>query len=461
MRREATFWLAVGALFLVPAAHPMLRPLIGVPSHLLWWVHVLPVAIVSYRLGRRGAVAALVISALLVGIGERTFGAGYGAAADWDTAWALASALTFTNILLSGFALYARQAAKRYQVLFDLAISGVIRTDGAMRVEAANPAALRLLRVDWETIRWRRLDELPQLHPLPRPEEIAAHGWSGSVLVGHDGHDSEVHLVVAAVAHDDPTGYQLLLVDRTQEVVQQREMDRQGHLATLGEGMAGVAHELRNPLTVITAWASLGLAPGASAEDMREGLDTIRAEAERMANLIQEMLGFSRTHDDGARVHVDDLLSRLLRIQRLTRRKSVRVAERILWRGEATLPGARVEQILVNLLSNATDALPPGGGEIEVTLREEGGDVILEVSDNGPGIPAELWDRIFDPFVTTKPEGKGTGLGLAVSRRLAISMGGSLSAGSGSAGGALFTLRLPKHPAPGAGIDVSRDSLVP
>jgi len=119
-----------------------------------------------------------------------------------------------------------------------------------------------------------------------------------------------------------------------------------------------------------------------------------------------------------------------------------------------------LEQILVNLLSNATDALSPGTGEIEVTLREEGGDVIFEVSDNGPGIPAELGDRIFDPFVTTKPEGEGTGLGLAVSRRLAISMGGSLSAGKGSAGGALFTLRLPKDPAPTAGVDVSRDSLV-
>ena len=110
------------------------------------------------------------------------------------------------------------------------------------------------------------------------------------------------------------------------------------------------------------------------------------------------------------------------------------------------MQGARIEQILANLVSNAADSAPAGTGVIEVTLSAEVGDFFLEVEDNGPGIAAEVADRIFDPFVTTKPAGEGTGLGLAISRRLATSMGGSLTAGRGSAGGARFTLRLPLPP---------------
>jgi len=139
MPKALTFCLAAGALLVAPAAHPLLMPFVGVPSHLLWWVHVLPVALVTYRWGRRGAAIALPVSAVLVIVGELAFGAGYGVSADWATVWALTTALGFTNLLVVSFALYARRTARRYQVLFDAALSGVIRTDGATRVEAANP----------------------------------------------------------------------------------------------------------------------------------------------------------------------------------------------------------------------------------------------------------------------------------------------------------------------------------
>lgn len=437
------FWALTAALLAVPAAHPLLIPWVGVPSHLLWWVHVLPVALVTFRTGRRGAGGILLVSATLVALGELAFGAGYGVPADWPTVWSLTAALTFTNALVAGFALYARGRAGLYRVLFDAAVSGVIRTDRDLRVEAANPAALQLLGVEWDEIRGRPLRDVPGLARLPAPSELEKAGWSGALLVRRQGQEAEIHLVAAAVAHDEPAGFQILLVDRTHEVAQEREMERQARLATLGEALAGVAHELANPLSVITSWSALALEPGTSVQEMREGLTAIRDQAERMRGLLGELLGYSRSPRDGAQVRVDEMVERLVRMQRVAYGAKVRIEARVAWSGEVWVPAGKVEQILVNLLANAAHAVSPGAGRVELAVREDAGAAVFQVSDNGPGVPRELAERIFDPFVTTKPEGEGAGLGLAISRRLARAMGGSLTVGSGVEGGAVFTLRVP------------------
>ena len=119
---SATTARGVALLFaLLPLAHPALRPLVGVPSHLLWFSHVLPVAVLTYRAGRRGAVLAVGASAVAIFIGERAFGGGYGVPADWETTIALTSALTFTNLLVAGFALFAHhgEASLQHQAMHD------------------------------------------------------------------------------------------------------------------------------------------------------------------------------------------------------------------------------------------------------------------------------------------------------------------------------------------------------
>ncbi len=109
--------LAIGAvLFFLPALHPLLIPVVGVPSHLLWWAHVLPVALSCYRWGRRGALL-VPISTLAVLLGEHAFGAGYGTPSGWETAAALATALTATNALVAVVAFYAGRSARHLQAL--------------------------------------------------------------------------------------------------------------------------------------------------------------------------------------------------------------------------------------------------------------------------------------------------------------------------------------------------------
>lgn len=450
-RHPLRFYLLTAGLLVVPAVHPLLIPAIGAPSHLLWWLQVLPVALTAFRYGKRGAMGVVGISLGLVVLGERTFGAGYGIPATWETTWSLTAALLGTHLLVAGFALYARATARRYQLLFDNAQSAILRTDARGRVIAANPASLNLFDCRREDLEGSTLDEVPWLEHLPSPEELSLGGWSGTITVGGPGEETTIHVTVAASGGEDPAGHQILLVDRTEDVLRDREMERQGRLAALGATLSGVAHEMKNPLQVIAAYSQLALEPDSSPTEMQEAMVTIRGQSERMNDLVRELLGFSRTDEERSSVRLDELIRGVLRMQRVARGRTVRFEERLRWDGEVQVSAAKIEQILVNLVSNAVDAAPRGRGVVEVELTNEAGDAVVTVADNGPGVDPELADRIFEPFVSTKSKGEGTGLGLAICRRLVTSMGGDLSVANRTDAGAAFTLRIPCEDASATG----------
>lgn len=233
------------------------------------------------------------------------------------------------------------------------------------------------------------------------------------------------------------------------------QLVRSERLASVGRLSAGVAHEIGNPLAAILGLVELLQAGDLDAAEAREFLDRVHRETERIQKTIRDLLDFSRQERDPAdegddgdaeadlAAVVDDAV-RLVEPQRAMRGVTVeRVRAPDL---RVTLVrGARetLTQVVVNLLLNAADAVD-GRGRVRLTLSPEpGGGVRLDVEDDGPGIAAEIADHLFEPFVTTKPTGKGTGLGLAVSHTLVRRAGGSLAAGASDAlGGARFTLRL-------------------
>lgn len=437
--------LVVG-LGLLPVAHPLLLPWVGVASHLLWWVHVLPVAVLTYRHGRRGAVWGIGVSVGWLIVGERFFGAGYGIPADWATTLSLAVALLFTEVLVAGFAFYARGVSRRYQLLFEGAEMGILRTGADERIREVNPAAEELLSRRREELVGRRVHEVSGLSDLPPLEKVrSTAGWSGTIT----GEGEELrHLVVAAMSQRDPRGHQVLLMDRTPEVARELEQERQRKLAGLGEALAGVAHELKNPLAVILAEEELARTdPEPSVETLRGTLAEIRRQGQRIRTLIDELLGYSRPAPEQGAVDLGPLLRRLVRIEEMIRRGTVRWERHIEWEGMAPLEESKIEQIVTNLLSNAAEAMAQEGatGELRCWATED--QVHIEVLDSGPGIPSELLDRIFAPFVTTKASSGGTGLGLAISQRLARAMGGDLEARNRTSGGAAFLLTLPLAPA--------------
>lgn len=231
----------------------------------------------------------------------------------------------------------------------------------------------------------------------------------------------------------------------------QDQLVRSEKLASVGRLGAGIAHEIGNPLAAILGLVEILQMGGLADAEQAEFLKRIRSETERIHRIIRELLDYSRNQPEAASpdaqadlVEVVEHAVKLLAPQSDLRRITIerRFEEDVmLVRGSAD----ELSQIVLNLLLNATDAIA-GEGNILVQVQSEGDDVQLMVTDSGPGIPEALRDKLFEPFVTSKPAGKGTGLGLAVCLALVHRYGGTIHADNAPHGGARFDVRF--KPAP-------------
>jgi signal transduction histidine kinase len=206
--------------------------------------------------------------------------------------------------------------------------------------------------------------------------------------------------------------------------------------------MAAIAaHEIRNPLGIIRGTVELmGERIGSSLSKRDQtAMNDILAEVERLRRLTEDFLDLSTDRPLGmGRVDVEEVLEEAARAAEASF-PSIRFARQA--GGPSCVEGdpGRLRQVFANLLANAAQA--QGHGEVEVGTERLGTYVKVWVKDHGPGVPAEIQDRLFDPFVTTKSG--GTGLGLAISRRLVERHGGTLLAVSTQMNGTIFEVRLP------------------
>jgi signal transduction histidine kinase len=233
----------------------------------------------------------------------------------------------------------------------------------------------------------------------------------------------------------------------------QDRLIRSERLASVGRLSAGLAHEIGNPIAALLGLEDLLLAGGLSESEQRDFLTRIRKETERIHVVLRDLLDFARAESPtrGGRAEqpgavseaIDDVVA-LVKPQRSFRDIDLKVeASGPLPR--VTLGHERIMQVLLNLLMNAADATGPSG---KVVLRAErsSSSVRLIVEDDGPGIHPTVRERLFEPFVTTKEVGKGTGLGLAACRGLVQSAQGTILLDDTHQKGARFVVELPIAP---------------
>jgi signal transduction histidine kinase len=229
----------------------------------------------------------------------------------------------------------------------------------------------------------------------------------------------------------------------------QEQLVRSARLAAVGRLSAGIAHEIGNPLAAIRGLLDLMQMGDLDRDEEKEFVGRIQRETERIHHTIRDLLDFARNEPtQTGRVESSADLSEVVSdtiklIERQTRFREIDLALDL----DEQLPRVRgdherLRQLLLNLLFNAADALG-GKGRIDVRASNGDGMVRLTVVDDGPGIDDEIIGQVFDPFVTTKAPGQGTGLGLAVCHTIVEQLGGSIEAENRPQGGAAFEVRLP------------------
>lgn len=339
---------------------------------------------------------------------------------------------------------------------------GVAILRGGM-VLYANRALLRQLG-------YERLAELagrPVSHFLPAGEKQRLQRWLADMdvapselqLVRKDGRLATFEAQPVQVIDFDGEPANLVVVrDVTERKRLQQQLMLSDRMASLGTLAAGVAHEVNNPLAY--AHISLqtlerrlteleqGIGPSPQLEDMRETLEAAGHGLQRVRTIVGDLRTFSRPDDETVEP-VD--LHRVLESAVSMAAKELRHRARLV-RDYGDVPqvlgnDARLGQVFLNLLVNATQAFPEGNrrrNEVRLTTHAEADEsVTVEVRDNGPGIPSDILEHVFLPFVTTKPAGVGTGLGLSICHRIVTKLGGEIAVESDPEQGTTVRVTLP------------------
>ena len=326
--------------------------------------------------------------------------------------------------------------------LADAAAAGLVRVDLEGRATALNPTGALLL----EAIGGRDGDVAPEsvtealvaaaLDGFPATRDAAA-------LTPESRHIS----VVALVQGDEQL---VALRDHTEERLLQERLLQSEKMASVGQLVSGVAHELNNPLTAVTGFAQVLLARPDLDAGARSHIQKIYEEGERAAKIVLNLLSFARRRRPAKElVDINVLVERVLELRSYDfgMRNISLDMELDRHMPAVMLDPDQIQQVLFNLVKNAEQAMTEANGGGRLTVRSlpgpDGRNVRVAIGDDGPGIPAEVQRRIFDPFFTTKEAGEGTGLGLTISYSIIDEHNGRILVENGAEGGAVFTIELP------------------
>ncbi|OLC83698.1 MAG: hypothetical protein AUH72_03725 [Acidobacteria bacterium 13_1_40CM_4_65_8] len=330
----------------------------------------------------------------------------------------------------------------------------VVGADG--RCRHANEAFCRATGFSRHELMSRHAREL-MVHEGISAEDIATvvrtgGAWRGTLTrTRGDGTTFPVMASVAGVVDEEGDTSNIVSIER--DISEERRLREQlihsERLSAVGQLVAGVAHEINNPLQGIIGFTEL-LLGNETKDDTRRDLQQIHADANRVAKIVQHLLAFARKSSlDRAVADLNEIVRSTVMLRAFEcRNANVELRENLSTNVPViVINREEIQQIVLNLLLNAEHAVKSMGRRGTVTLRTgaDGDNAFIEVSDSGPGVPPALAGRIFEPFFTTKGVGQGTGLGLSVSLGIAEAHGGTLALVP-QVEGSCFRLTLPSAP---------------
>jgi PAS domain S-box-containing protein len=262
----------------------------------------------------------------------------------------------------------------------------------------------------------------------------------------HDSRERLVNLAIAPLQRGgERAGWIFVIEDVTERANLEEQLRLSEKMASIGLLAAGVAHEVNTPLTGISSFTQMLLDRSDPDDPRKELLEKIERQTFRAAKIVSHLLNLARpSGGEAGAVDVNAIIGDVLSLLEHQFRVGRVQVRRELLDGQLIVRGFeyKLQQVFLNLFLNAKDAMPSGGW-VTVTTRANGPEAVIEVADTGVGIPSEHLARIYDPFFTTKSDGRGTGLGLSVTYGIVQEHGGVLSCESTQGEGTKFRLVLP------------------
>ncbi len=365
-----------------------------------------------------------------------------------------------------------RQVEAELRAILDSVHAGIIVFDRAGRVRFSNARFAQLFGLEARGLSEMTIDDVrAALAPRFRDATTFSAPWEAFIRGASEPVHDEAEIVSPSkrVLERfsrpvlDPGGYAVgwleIYKDVTGERQIQTKMLQKDKMAAVGQLVSGIAHELNNPLTAIMGYAQLLLAHGLKGTRLEEAKNVYQ-QAERARRIVKNLLYFGReSRSQRSRVEINQVIERALALRSYELRvENIRVTCDLAKDLPQTMADPyQLQQVILNLLVNAEQALVAHRGQGHIAIRTRraphsevlsagrgrGERIVIEIADDGPGIPHEVAHRVFDPFFTTKPPGMGTGLGLSIVYGIVHQHGGEVTVDTQPRLGSKFIIEIP------------------
>ncbi|MGE5307887.1 MAG: ATP-binding protein [Deltaproteobacteria bacterium] len=334
------------------------------------------------------------------------------------------------------------RAAAEWQTTFDSLDEMICLVDRDGRILRANRSFIEAFEMSWEQIKGREVKEFMQA--IKHKPLVSAQSAAGRDVMELYVPSSQMYLEITRTPISDGKGHQGSAVFAAKDITMRKNLDRQERLAQLGKLVADMAHEVNNPLMIISGRAQLSQMEDGIKQcpEIDKNLTIIVEECQRAKDIIQRLLSFSKQSKGEIReMDLGECVESVVAlVEHQFMLSGIRIERSYGTEASVLADEKQLMQVVLNLFNNARDAMPKGG-QIRVEIVRQSEKAVLAISDTGTGMSGETLERVFEPFFTTKE--MGTGLGLSVCYGIIKNLGGELEMSSSPGKGTTARITLP------------------